>query len=839
MKKRHEAVGRVRPVACWACGLALAAALALAACDLPSGPEEARGRLSRGRSRIVALTLPFPALTINLREELSDSANPFRDVIDTADFSFKVEPDPFLVGLGNVLEFEPVDLDPIQQSFDLSIDAFQSTVNITADAVPATLPGKTLPSVPVPAASPAGSFPFTVDFLTVFTSATFAGNSALQVKLTTDAAASLNGVTVTIKNIDTGATIASGGAAIDVPAGSVRTVSVSLSGVALPGKFRLEIAFSSANGDNTPDGLTVEVSFANAAITQATGLDAGRISPVAIRQRVLLDPANAEFSEAVIGSGTIAIKSFSFGSLTFTPSAEFETDLSGKRVGGATPDSVTIAGQIGPPSGATTVNISTSGSLTVEMSEIQVASVTMRTVDFTFDRTVQVVDPNSDDYRGVEEVRVASGSQILLRVTNRLRVGGDVGIRLNGVTDAAGNTLTRTVTIQASSDESPVTSNVTIDLSGTTLRPASMVAQVTGTWTGSNIGVTATAAENALSVDPQITLNASSVKVANAPGLRFDFDRLEPFTLEDLGLEDLVDELDGLELNGVELTLRARNEAAIALALDSLLLTLVNAADTTPVLDAGGQPIRVLVQQGATGRFTVRAGGSDSVTVVATSLINGLIQNVIDGKSVGLLATGRAGFGSATGTLAVGDSLEFSLRVRAPLDLKLPAGGITLDRIDHEAIDLGGTSGDFVADLGEDLVSGSFKLNITNSTPLGLTISVAVARTPADTTGFDPSQVPAAEKFEITGVDMPPAQVDAGGLVTTPSTSTQTVTIPTARLDVFRPVEGETKLSVGIKVVVKPPAGGRAHVSRADFIEVRATGTLQVCAGPAPGSCNP
>ena len=798
--------------------IAVLLAGAMAACDLPSGPDEARDHLSRGQPRVVPVDLPLPTMTVKLSEQLSSSRTGLSTLVDTSDMTLAIKPAPVSVQLGQFMTFDGIDIQPVHQGYTPTIAPYSMVVPIEAEPIAVTFPGDADSTAVIPTSG--GSVTFDRDLSSAFGTATFAGASTLRIEMQTSESTSFTGVSVAVLDLS-GRVIASG-APISVPASSVRFVDLPLNGVMLPSRFRVRLSFQSSVGDGNGIGLRVQSAFVNAAITSATDVDAARVQPTRVTRNIALTPTNSDFTYAELATGTVALQSFSLGDLVFTPLPGFESNLAGKRVSTVSPDSVRVDGMVAARPGLSRVDITTRGEVGVLASNLSVRVAQLRNVSFSVDQRVTIVDTANAQFRGVEEVFVQEGA-ITIALQNRLRIGGTVMITLDGATQANGAPVTHSVVIPASPDERPVTALVTIPLSGATLRPAQLSARAVGTLSGTNVLISMSAASDAFMADPGIsTLQAGRVRVANASGVRFDISQLDTLTPASTGLSDLTDLLKDVRLMRVDLGAHVRNSAGIALAIDSLVLALVRPADSSAVLDANGQPLRVLLEKDGSGSFGVAALSSDSTTVEATAFVNELVQRVIAGEPIALLATGQAGFGSASGSVVPEDQIELTLTARTPLDLAIPESGVLLERSSASLVDLEAGAADMIADLQRSLVSGELGLRLTNSTPFAVSVSLALAPTPADTTGFDPFQSPSRMIFN--NIVMPAASVDANGSVVTPNVSSTAVAIPVEQLELFR----QQRIGIAVRAEIRPPAGGRARLGRDDYIRIVPTARLKV-----------
>jgi hypothetical protein len=146
---------------------------------------------------------------------------------------------------------------------------------------------------------------------------------------------------------------------------------------------------------------------------------------------------------------------------------------------------------------------------------------------------------------------------------------------------------------------------------------------------------------------------------------------------------------------------------------------------------------------------------------------------------------------------------------------------LTIELVTHNYVNLSEAVGTVVSNIGEALLSGAFRLEVTNVSPLGYVVELALAPTPADTAGFNPFE--ADERFVMEGVDIPVAEVGADRRLRRPATVTNTVEIPTEDLDVFR----KGRLSLGVRLSVELPR--RIPVLDPDYhIQIDPTAVLEL-----------
>jgi hypothetical protein len=810
----------------------LAVVLAAGAClDLPTSPEEARDRLAEGRTQTISLTLPLPTVELSIRDKIDDGTIDFGDVIDTDDFTIHVEPDPFVVTF-DPFRLDVTDVAPIVESYALEVDTFDVDFDIQADPVPVDLPRYTA-SFPLPAVSGPASQTVSLDYSAEFTTVTMASGAEMRIEVNTDGGGTVTSVSAALLD-GAGNTLASSVAPVSLAPLERDTLVIPVGGLALPSDLDVRLDVVSAVGDLDPDpDAGIDVFFPNATVTAATGVVGSLVSAVSVTQRVALDETGDDFSEATLATGTLSVTQFAFGDLIFTQGAAFETDLAGKSVGLTPPDSITVAGTVGP-TGSGRVDINTAGSVGARITDITLASATLNDVDFDVDETADVLDEDDGDLMGVTSVEVATGS-VTVDMFNRMPVTGSLTVTLAGATGPGGAPLSQAVNIIASADGTAVAQTLNFDLAGATIIPADLEATVTGNLTVTNGTVTAAIAADAFRVEPSATVTADAVTLNNAgDDLSIDFETTSEFTQDELGIEDITEFLADLSLNDVALTLTVQNPTGVALTLDSLVVTLISFPSENPIPGAGGGDVSVLVDEGCTESLVVPATSSKVVTVDASELVSKLLNELSVDQRAGIKVSGTVGVGGASGRISVSDELTVGLDIRAPFDLSLPPGGVTIEQTSHDVVDLAGDGADLISDLSDALVSATVEVEITNPLPIGLVLDVALAPTPPESQqdSFDPFA--ASPQLVILGVAVDAAPADANGRATGSTVQTVTVVVPTDQLTIFE--EGE--LSLRVNATILPPASGaRALITGDEIILIKPTATLEInITGQAGGS---
>ncbi len=799
----------------------LAVALASTGCDLPTSADEARDRLGKDQEeRIVPIQLPMPSLSITLAEQLGE----LTDLVDTTDLSFSVDPDTFSFALDSLLMLDPVDPDPVSQGYVIDVADFTRNINVSLPAVPITLDGisSQTPLAPNPGGGTTPALP--VDLSGTFATATFAAGSTLRLGLTTDAFATIDNVTASIQDT-LGTEIAASTGSVTLATSSTDTLLVDLGGKTLPGAFQIVLSYTASTGDLSADGLTIALAFANTEVTAASGVDATRVDTVSFTQSVTLDQTGGDFSQATLAAGTVAVDSFSSGSLELTPN--FNGDLTGLQVGGGTPDSLVVGGTVGPPAGASTVDITNTADLTISFTGLEVQSVTLNSVSMDVDQTVTIAGTDST-LNDLQQVNIATGT-LRIDVANRLDVGGTVTLTLNGVRDAFGSTLTSDITLQPSPDGSPVVTTANIDLSGAVLTPDSLEPRIAGTIGGTNVTVTPAAAADAVTVDPYLEIQPQEVILSGVPDLSVDLDERISISTADIDLSEMSDLLGGIDFNDVSFTVTLDNGTGLDMRVDSLRMTLLDNLGN-PVVE-GTDTARVLLSNDTSGAVLIPASTVTTVDGSANRFVNLLLDQIAAGNDVEVAAGGHAGPASDTGSVALGDTLTVIFQIALAPSLTIDTLGITFDKVVADALDLDSIAAEFLSDLSEDVVSAELEFDVVNAMPLGMSVSLALAPTPADTLNFDPFAV--SPNISLPEFSFAAGTVDSAGRVITPTTGTVTAVVDPSEFTVL----GERKLGMGLRAAVTGPDGGRALLQPTDSLVLRPLLKLEIrVAGSAGGN---
>jgi hypothetical protein len=307
---------------------------------------------------------------------------------------------------------------------------------------------------------------------------------------------------------------------------------------------------------------------------------------------------------------------------------------------------------------------------------------------------------------------------------------------------------------------------------------------------------------------------------------------------------------DGVEFVGTDLNLGEFEDAARDATVNSAfaVVTVVNQADAPATLtdffvgvvridpatgnidsvggqpdyqtDGTGTPILALLADGAGNTFDVPRSGTAGDTLFSAALVDRLVDMLLDGERVALVGAGDITVGDGSNaTIAATDELLVTLKPVIGFDFTLPPAGVTVDSSQaEEGLKFDDDDAD---DLAARVDSAVVALDIENSTSLGVEATIiAVADSVLDAFSA-PNQVP------IDVVTVSPGQVDGLGRVTQATVSLTGVNLSGAEARAFM---GDW-FTVGIRLRLLPPAGGRAAIRAGDWIGVSATMALYVTNG--------
>ena len=302
-----------------------------------------------------------------------------------------------------------------------------------------------------------------------------------------------------------------------------------------------------------------------------------------------------------------------------------------------------------------------------------------------------------------------------------------------------------------------------------------------------------------------------------------------------LNLGDFSDALASATVNTAFAGLNFSNTADAPLELVNFRLGVVRviggaldsvAGQPAFVTDGGGTPILVDVVDPGDTVFALGRMEMDKVdSLPAASLIDALVDRVLAGDTVALVGVGalHVGGDGLPVTVAAGDLLSLSVVPIVGLDLTLGAGGagISLPTLSESGLDLD-------PDIADDLTN-----NVLDSIALDLVVDNGVAFGLQVETAFIGAAV-TGDVFTTPGaildtVLISAAAVDANGRAT--AATRDTARFALSGMDVaetFGPF-----VSIGVRIRLLPPAGGRGRIHDSDDIKIAVTARVWLHVGTA------
>lgn len=303
-----------------------------------------------------------------------------------------------------------------------------------------------------------------------------------------------------------------------------------------------------------------------------------------------------------------------------------------------------------------------------------------------------------------------------------------------------------------------------------------------------------------------LTLSSVSLVASNET---ITVDGFAALDADELGLDDLDDAIRESQLNDATIDLVVANTADIPVVLTGATLGLVRT--TNGVLDsvggapayeedANGFPILVLVADPGGNTLSIPRRGTAAVTVQAAPLVDRMVDILLDGDPVAVLAAGAATAGDGlVSVLTDQDEVEIRIDASVALDFTIPLVGVTLDRNQvADGMDLDSADAD---DLAERLISAVLVAEVGNSTPFGIEIDIALAGDSLDENA-DVFALPGAVLLEPVILSAP--SVNPVGVPT--GTVSDSVSLTITGSD-SRVVLGQ-RLTAGLRIRLVPRSGG-------------------------------
>lgn len=233
------------------------------------------------------------------------------------------------------------------------------------------------------------------------------------------------------------------------------------------------------------------------------------------------------------------------------------------------------------------------------------------------------------------------------------------------------------------------------------------------------------------------------------------------------------------------------------------------------ITDGGGIPIVVDVVDPGNTVYALARGQTGKIdSIQAAPVVDLLVDQVLAGNTVALVGAGdlHVGDGSVI-TVNVGDFLAFNVVPIVGLDLTLGPGGVGIDvpnRIES-GLDL---SSNLASDLVDNVLDSiGLVFAVQNGVAFGLRVETAFVE------GSVTGDVFTAPNAVLDTLLVSAAPVDANGRAT--GATTDTTGLVLSNLDVTQTF-GQF-ISVGVRVRLLPPAGGRGQIHDTDRIQLAAS----------------
>ncbi len=348
----------------------------------------------------------------------------------------------------------------------------------------------------------------------------------------------------------------------------------------------------------------------------------------------------------------------------------------------------------------------------------------------------------------------------------------------------------------------------------------------------------------AVAVNPQTFTVTTGLTVGAISGvldpavlnlLNFPVEQWQEIPSSDLNLGEFESAVRDATINAALAALDVSNSADAPLTLSNFVLGVVQIDATGQPLrdmggnlmfeqDPGGNPIVVdLEDSPGSSAFAIGRSTTKIDTVQAAALIDKLVDLILDGNRVALAGVGTAAVGDGTvGTVLATDELLLNIVPIIGFDFSVAPTGVSFDTSTvSDGLDLDAQDAD---DVASRLDSARVELVVSNATPFGLEVAVAVVQDSITTDVFA-----APGHVELDTLTVAAATVDANGRVAqaTADTTSTGLTGVEAR-ELF-----SLKFTAGVRVRLLPPPGGRGAFRIGDQLVIRASASVFIRTGGA------
>jgi hypothetical protein len=501
--------------------------------------------------------------------------------------------------------------------------------------------------------------------------------------------------------------------------------------------------------------------------------------------------------------------------------------------GGSVTDSTTISGvdvsgdmdlNSDAAFGACTPNPGSSVATDVTFRPMTLESVSLENVNETFSETYDLLD-GEPGISAIDTV-VAAGGSFSVTVQNRLPVPLDFDITLDGFYNGAGQPLSSSLTVPAAPGDGTYTSGLlTFPLAGVTIVPSEAEASAEGSAVTGTATVTSAIISSAVIVDGNGTVTIQSVSgeldPTETPELTVSIEEVEEIPESDIDLGDLEDAIEGSTINEATIALDIGNGTDVQVVLTDFNLGVVNLDASgnvprdgmgDPVFeeDGTGAPILVPIADPGSSTLTLAGSASTSLELDGAPLLDRLVHLLLDDERAAIVAYGSVVVGDGSqARITRTDSVSVEMGMTLGLDFTIPSAGVSFSHTTtSDGLEFDPEDAD---QLVERLDSASIITDVVNRTPFGVEVDIAFVE---DSLGDDVDVFVLPGAVVLSTIALSAPTVDAEGIVTSPSTTTVSISLTGTQA---RQLLGE-KFSASLRARLLPGTGanGRGAIRATD-----------------------
>ena len=441
----------------------------------------------------------------------------------------------------------------------------------------------------------------------------------------------------------------------------------------------------------------------------------------------------------------------------------------------------------------------------------------------------------------VDTVVVYAGT-LSVTTRNRLPIPMSYTATLNGFRQSGGAPLQGGGTVPAAPGNGSYTSHVlNFNLAGVTVVPASVSVSVVGSGTVGGIPIPGGLGDGAIVqvgsiASLQVEAVAGTLDPTVTPELIVSVEEFEQVERDEFDLGDLEDAIDSSTINNASISLQIDNGADVQAVLSDFYLGVVRVDAVGEVIrdgtgnpdfeeDGSGTPILVPVVDPSDTVLTLAALGTSNVDLDAAPLVDRLVHLILNDTSAAVVAVGDVVIGNGSqARVSRSDVVAVQIGITVGLDFTIPAEGVTFTRnTTQTGLELDPEDAD---QLIERLDSAGVITDAVNSTPFGVVLDIAFVEgslgEDVDIFGY-----PGAVVLDPITLDEP--NVDAQGLVTTPSTTVVSIALTGEQA---RQLTGDAvSATIRARLVAGTGSGGRGAIRDSDEIVLNAQARIVLRSG--------